>query len=48
MWGKEVFHEKIIAVPKPDDQILESDTLVLFGHDNDLGRLAETYNRNNS
>ena len=41
MWGEEVFHEQIIAVPKPDDLILEGDILVLFGGDNDLSRLAE-------
>ena len=33
--------EHIIAVPKPEDLILEGDILVLFGHDNDLRQLAE-------
>lgn len=45
MWGGEVFHEQIIAVPKPDDLILEGDILVLFGNDKDLGRLAETFDK---
>jgi trk system potassium uptake protein TrkA len=44
MWGKEVVQERIIAVPKPDDLVLEGDTLVLFGHDNDLGNLAKSFN----
>ncbi len=46
MWKKDVVQEQIIAVPKPDDLILEGDTLVLFGHDKDLGKLAETFEKN--
>lgn len=43
MWGKQVTREHIIAVPKPDDPIVKGDILVLFGHDKDLGKLAEIY-----
>ena len=35
--------EHIIAVPKPDDVILQGDVLVLFGHDKDLGKLARSF-----
>ncbi len=38
--------EKILmAVPKPDDVILHDDILVVFGHDDDLGRLASVVKR---
>lgn len=47
LWGKEIVQEHIIAVPNPNDEILEGDTLVLFGHDKDLGKLAENIDRNN-
>ncbi len=48
MWGEQVFQEQIIAVPKPADLILNDDILVLFGHDKDLGRLAETVEKKTS
>ena len=32
--------EQTIAIPKPDDILVEGDVLVLFGNDKDLGRLA--------
>ena len=35
--------EQIIAVPKPDDVIVQGDVLVLFGHDKDLGKLARSF-----
>ena len=38
--------EHIIAVPKPEDLILEGDILVLFGHDNDLSHLADMLQEN--
>ncbi len=40
LFGREKI-EHIIAVPKPEDMMLEGDILVLFGHDRDLGQLAE-------
>ncbi|MDY0095228.1 MAG: TrkA family potassium uptake protein [Candidatus Vecturithrix sp.] len=43
LWGKQVTQERIIAVPKPDDVIVKGDILVLFGHDRDLGKLAEIF-----
>ncbi len=43
LWGKQVTQERIIAVPKPDDVIVKGDILVLFGHDKDLGKLAEIF-----
>jgi trk system potassium uptake protein TrkA len=45
MWGKEVSREVIKAVPSPEDQISEGDILVLFGHDQDLDRLAKTFEK---
>ncbi len=45
MLGREVTQERIIAVPKPDDLIIDGDILVLFGHDNDLGKLAKTFEK---
>ncbi len=47
MWGEQVYHEQIIAVPKPDDLILDGDILVLFGHDNDLSSLADMVEKKN-
>lgn len=43
LWGKQVTQEQIIAVPRPDDVIERGDILVLFGHDQDLGKLAEIF-----
>lgn len=45
IWGKETTREAIKAVPSPDDEILEGDILVLFGHDNDLDKLAKTFEK---
>jgi trk system potassium uptake protein TrkA len=45
MWGKEMVREEIIAVPKPNDEVHEGDTLILFGHDRDLGNLAKVFER---
>ncbi len=39
--GHDVIREKIHAVPRPDDQILENDILVVFGHDKDVKRLTD-------
>lgn len=41
--GKEATREAIKAVPSPDDEILEGDILILFGHDDDLDKLAKTF-----
>ena len=45
IWGKETTREAIKAVPNPNDEILEGDILVLFGHDNDLDKLAKTFEK---
>jgi trk system potassium uptake protein TrkA len=45
IWGKETTREAIKAVPRPDDVILEGDILVLFGHDQDLDKLAKTFEK---
>lgn len=42
LWGKETNYETIKAVPNPNDKILDDDILVLFGHDDDLNKLAKT------
>jgi trk system potassium uptake protein len=43
MMGKEVVREVIKAVPTPEDEIEADDVLVLFGHDEDLDKLAHTF-----
>ena len=45
IWGKETTREMIKAVPSPTDEILEGDILVLFGHDEDLDKLAKTFEK---
>ncbi len=45
IWGKEATREAIKAVPSPDDEILESDILVLFGHDDALDKFAKTFEK---
>jgi trk system potassium uptake protein TrkA len=45
IWGKETTREVIKAVPGPEDQIIEGDILVLFGHDRDLEKLAKTFEK---
>jgi trk system potassium uptake protein TrkA len=45
LWGKETVREAVKAVPGPEDQIQEEDVLVLFGHDRDLEKLAELFEK---
>ena len=45
IWGKEASREMIKAVPNPDDEILDGDILVLFGHDQDLDKLARSFEK---
>jgi trk system potassium uptake protein TrkA len=43
---KEESMEQMTIIPDPEDLILESDTLVLFGHDKDFVSLADTVRKN--